>query len=144
MDNFSIPKKTYAIIPEGTYPAIIQSLEQVEGQFGTQVKFTFSVLDLDEEVNLTGWCSINYSEKSKLFAWTKGALGDGFDPQADFEAAPLIGRRVLINVSQRMSATGTVFNKIEAVMPLPTRQTQKVQPKPVQQKLTDTPTNWTD
>jgi hypothetical protein len=149
MDNFTIPKKVFVAIPEGAYYATITNLEQLPGEkFGPQVKFTFAVdaEDFDEPVNLVGWCSANFSEKSKLFAWTKAALGSEFDPTADFEAAPLFGRAVMVNVSKRVSATGTMFNKIEACLPLPGK--SKAQPKqpaqPVQPTLDEAPKNWVD
>jgi hypothetical protein len=154
MENFKIPKKTFMTIPQGTYYATIVNLEQVPGEkYGPQVKITFSVgaQTFEQPVNLVGWCSTNYSEKSKLFAWTKAALGAEFDPMAEFEAAPLFGREVLVNVSKKVSATGTEFNKIEACMPLPAQVgpapevKTKQQPKqPVQETLTDTPANWPD
>lgn len=91
-------------------------MEQSEGEFGPQVKFTFTLLDVEEEnATLTGWTSANYSPKSKLFAWAKGALGPKFNPDEDFQASKLLKKRVQLGVSRRIGTNGTEYNKVEAV-----------------------------
>jgi hypothetical protein len=62
MTDFVIPKKQYVLMDEGTYLAEITELEQDKGDFGPQVKFTFTLLDVNEEdAQLIGWCSATYS-----------------------------------------------------------------------------------
>ena len=118
MSDFVIPKKTYETVEEGIYLAEITSCEQADGQFGAQVKIGFRLLDAEKETDLTGWCSANYTEKTKLFKWSRAALGSAFNPDADFKASALIGKRVMLNVSVRISANGNEFNKIEDVSPI--------------------------
>lgn len=113
MSDFTIPKKVYETVEEGIYLAEIKSCEQAEGQFGPQVKIGFRLLDAETETDLTGWCSANYTEKTKLFKWSKAALGAAFNPDADFKASALVGKRVMLNVSVRISANGNEFNRIE-------------------------------
>ena len=89
--DFQIPKKTFLLIPAGTYRAKITGLEKAVGVYGEQVKITFHVLTDDVEytdgsVDLLAWCSTNYSEKSKLFRRAGAALAGDFDPSADFQA----------------------------------------------------------
>jgi len=116
MNDFTIPKKQYVLLEEGQYLAEVTDLEQSEGEYGTQVKITFNLLDAEEEnASLIGWCSANYSPKSKLFAWTKAALGQKFNPDEDFQASKLKGKQVHLQVSRRMGANGTEYNKVEAV-----------------------------
>ncbi len=128
MTSFKIPKKTIVLIDEGVYPATIKSMEKGAGNFGEQIKFTF---DLGNQFKLTGWTSTNYSEKSKLFLWTKAVLADTFDPKADFDTDWLLGKKVLIQVSKRMGTDGNTYNKIETVLGLP-KQSAALQPAPVQ------------
>ncbi len=83
--DFQIPKKTFLLIPAGTYRATITGLEKAVGVYGEQVKITFHVLTddvdyTDGSVDLLAWCSTNYSEKSKLFRWARAALAGDFDP----------------------------------------------------------------
>jgi hypothetical protein len=126
MTSFKIPKKTIVLINEGVYPATIEAMEKGAGNFGEQIKFTF---DLGNQFKLTGWTSTNYSEKSKLFSWTKAVLADTFDPKADFDTDWLLGQQVLIQVSKRMGTDGNTYNKIEAVLGLPKQSTvQKAAP----------------
>jgi len=122
--DFQIPKKTFLLIPAGTYRATITGLEKALGVYGEQVKITFHVLTDDVEytdgsVDLLAWCSTNYSEKSKLFRWARAALAGDFDPSADFQAAKLINKRVLINVEKNVSANGGEFNKVVDIMAVP-------------------------
>ncbi len=61
-------------LPEGVYEAIIAKIEAADGQFGPQLKFTFELTE-PEGKTLTGWCSQSFNVKSKLYAWTRAALG---------------------------------------------------------------------
>ena len=122
--NFAIPKKTFLLIPAGTYRATIVGLEKAVGNFGEQVRLTFRVLTPDVEytdgtVDLLAWCSANYSEKSKLFRWTRAALADEFDPEADFQAALLLNRKVMVTVERNASANGGEYNRIMDLMAAP-------------------------
>jgi hypothetical protein len=47
--DFQIPKKTFLLIPAGTYRATITGLEKAVGVYGEQVKITFHVLTDDVE-----------------------------------------------------------------------------------------------
>jgi hypothetical protein len=142
MSSFSIPKKTFLLIPAGTYRAVILNLEKVVGNFGEQVRFTFTVLTPDVEytlpdgqVELLAWTSTNYSEKSKLYRWTRAALAGDFDPNADFQAALLINARVLVNVEKNASPSGGDFNKIVDIMAAPRSRAKPAaaQPEPASQ-----------
>jgi hypothetical protein len=112
------------LIPAGTYQATIIGLEKAIGNFGEQMKFSFEVLTptveyTDGEVELLAWFSANYSEKSKLYRWTRAALAGKFDPNADYQATVLINRRVLVNVERNASPNGGEFNKITDLMTVP-------------------------
>jgi hypothetical protein len=73
----------------------------------------------DGEVELPAWCSVNYSEKSKLFRWIRAALAGDFNPNADFQAIKLIKRRILVNVEKNASANGGEFNRITDILVAP-------------------------
>ncbi|NJD60445.1 MAG: hypothetical protein FIA98_13710 [Anaerolineae bacterium] len=126
MNDFSIPKKTFLLIPAGTYRATITSLEKTTGNFGDQIKLVFHVLTdgiegleyTEGSVDLLAWCSANYSEKSKLYRWSRAALAGEFDPAADFLASRLIYKRVLVNI-ERYTKDGGDFNRIMDVIAAP-------------------------
>jgi hypothetical protein len=126
MSDFSIPKKTFLLIPAGTYRARITSLEKTTGNFGDQIKFVFHVLTdgiegleyTEGSVDLLAWCSANYSEKSKLFKWSRAALAGEFDSAADFHASRLINKRVLVNV-EKYTKDGGDYNRIIDIIAAP-------------------------
>jgi hypothetical protein len=126
MSDFSIPKKTFLLIPAGTYRATITSLEKTSGTFGDQIKLVFHLQTDGIEgleytvgsVDLLAWCSANYSEKSKLYKWSRAALAGEFDPAADFLASRLINKRVLVNV-EKYTKDGGDFNRIMDVIAAP-------------------------
>ena len=131
MTDFSIPKKTFLLIPAGSYLAVISNLEKTIGTYGEQIRFSFRVFTpdveyTDGEVELPAWCSTNYSEKSKLFRWTRAALAGDFDLHADFLASKLINRRVLVNVEKNTSSSGSEFNKIVDIMATPRDMSKQV------------------
>jgi hypothetical protein len=142
MNDFCIAKKTFLLIPPGTYRAVIDSVEQTVGTYGNQLKITFSVFTegidgleyTDGKVDLLAWCSASYSEKSKLFRWTRAAMAGDFDPNADFQASKLVHRRVLVNVDKNISANGGEFNKIIDIMAIPRDKAKQV-PAPQERPL---------
>jgi hypothetical protein len=75
----------------------------------------------------------NLFPKSKLFAWTKGALGTEFNLDDDFQASKLLNRLVQLNVSRRMGTNGNEYNKVENVFAYRNRTARK--PEQVVQEL---------
>jgi hypothetical protein len=114
--GYTIPYKEYKVIDEGVYAARIASAEPVEGQYGQQIKFSFDVLDADEETSLLGWASAKLTPKTKLFEWAKAAMGDQFEPGQDLNIDDFVGRKVQLVVARRLSADGSEFNKVEKMM----------------------------
>ena len=144
MTDFSIPKKTFLLIPAGSYLAVISNLEKTVGAYGEQIRFSFRVFTTDVEytdgeVELPAWCSVNYCEKSKLYRWTRAALSGNFDPNADFQASKLINRRVLVNVEKNSSANGGEFNKITDIMAVPRDKTKQEATAPERQPMPPEP-----
>jgi hypothetical protein len=104
-------------VPTGKYPAKITEIEETEGMYGLQLKFTFELSPevVGEPRSLIGWTSKKFSNKSKLFRWTKAALGP-IDRSYQFDSDDLIGRKVNITVVEVEGDDG-VYNKIEDVSP---------------------------
>ena len=112
MSDIRIKKTVYVPLKMGEYDAEVLDIETEDGQFGEQLKFAFS-LD-NEDKTLHGWCSFKYSDKTKLYAWTKAILGSAPD---EFSSAALIGKRCVLAVVQKVKDDGATFNRIEAVLP---------------------------
>jgi len=94
--------KEFSLIPTGSYPATIQSLEEAEGKFGPQFRWMFDlgrIVDVDEvedEKLLVGYTGQELGSKSKLWAWVAAT---GLDPAEGIDTEDLIGRRVVLDVT---------------------------------------------
>ena len=106
-------------VPTGKYPARIVEIEESTGQFGPQLKFRFELPPEEdgEPRTLLGWTSQKFSTKSKLYSWTKAALGGlPIDRSYSWNSDDLIGKKVLITVMEKEGDEG-VYNKIDALSP---------------------------
>ena len=128
--SITIEQTIYEPIPTGKYTAKIAEIEESDGQFGPQIKFRFE-LPPDEEgetKSLLGWASQKFSTKSKLYAWTKAALGGGpIDRSYAWSSDDLLGKKVYITVVEKEGDEG-VFNKIDGISPF---NQQSPQPAPL-------------
>ncbi len=125
MNNIVIQKKTSIALEQGVYEAVISSIEQTTGTYGEQLRWKFR---LGDDLELSGWTSMVFSESSKLFKWYSAAMGHEFNPTADFNSSFAIGKTVQIDVSIKVGTDGSQYNKVEAVLPLPK---QRLQPPKV-------------
>lgn len=131
--GIEIPQTKNEVIPVGEYPATIDNIEDADGQFGPQLKFTFSIASgpYADKV-LSAWCSKSFNVKSKLFAWTKAVFG-GVDIPEDynFDSDQLVGQKVMLTVIKKQSPDGAEYNKVDSVSPMPkAKAAVKVAPKP--------------
>lgn len=119
-------------IPAGLYAATIEKLEEAEGKFGPQLKATFLLDEAGfEGKTLTGWASLTFSPKSKLWAWVRSAVFGGRDlPESyqTFDSDHLIGRRVFLSVSTEKGTDGEAYNRVKDVLPFRRAQPVAAQP----------------
>lgn len=115
--GFKINQKVFETIPTGDYPAEIEAVELTDGQFGQQLKFTFTLDGKNQ--SLWGWASASFTTKSKLYAWTRAAFGGKpIPPNYNLDTDHLIGKKVLLTVVVARKDDGSEFNKIQDVRPL--------------------------
>jgi len=116
-DNWVVPYTEYIPVGAGVYAAQIIAVEKVEGQFGPQVKVTFSLTEPEHENHtLTGWCSEKYSPKSKLYKW---AVAAGLEPKKQgIMPNKLINRVVRIVVEENRKSDEEVYDKITTLLPV--------------------------
>ena len=114
--GFKIAQKTFEVIPTGDYPATIEAIELTDGQFGQQLKFSFSLDGKNQ--TLWGWASASFTPKSKLYSWTRAAMGGRPIPlNYNLDTDHLIGKQVLLTVVISRKEDGAEFNKISDVRP---------------------------
>jgi hypothetical protein len=131
--SIKIQQTYYEPIPTGKYPAKIGSIEEAEGQFGPQLKFSFELPPSQDGASRTllGWCSKKFSQKSKLFTWTRAALGGAkIDRNYTFSSDDILGKRVLLTVIEEEGDSG-IYNKITSVLPY-NGQSKSTQPAPTE------------
>lgn len=113
-----VEQTVYEVLPTGEYPASINQIEEVEGQFGDQLKFEFAIQGGEHDgTTLLGWASKKFSNKSKLYKWTKAAFGADIPPNYDFDSDDLLDRKIVLTVVVNTKDDGSEFNRIETVRP---------------------------
>jgi len=112
-----IPQTKYETIEGGTYRGYATEAVEDEGQYGPQVKFT---MHLNEpNVDLLAWATRSFSNKSKLYKWTKAFWG-GVEIPEDYnlDTDDLLERPVLVNVELKEGKDGP-YNKVADILPIP-------------------------
>lgn len=112
-----IPMTVYETVDPGLYQGYIESIEEDEGQYGPQLKYTI-VLE-EEGVRLTTWSSQSFSAKSKLYRWAQACFGGAAIPK-DFvlDTDSLINRPIMVSVTIKETDSGD-FNRIQDLLPIP-------------------------
>ena len=121
-----IPVTTYETIDPGLYPGHIETIEEDEGQFGPQLKYSILLDQLG--TRLTTWSSQSLSVKSKLYRWAVACFGGKPLPD-DFvlDTETLINRPIMVSVTMKDTEMGT-FNRVADLLPMP--KTAAPKPKP--------------
>ena len=116
--NIVIEQTVYEPIPVGLYPATIESIElENDGKFGPQILFKFKLDpfgDYPDGKEMRAWASKKFSQKSKLYKWTRNILGN-IPAEYNFNSADLLNKRVLLSVGHK-EKDGLTFDQIEEVM----------------------------
>ncbi len=115
----NIPVRTYAPVPTADYGAQVLEVEQVEGKFGQQLKWTLSLGDVK---NIDG--DVEFDKTLLYFtpeiATPKNKLGRlavaaGYDFNGTLSTEDIVGRTVMITVAVVTRDDGTPANTITDV-----------------------------
>ena len=110
-----IKQTKHEVVPTGEYPAQIASVLPAEGDYGPQLKLRFELLAPGYEGKfLVGWCSQSFSPKSKLWAWTRAALGREITESEDFDSEAIVGKVVRLVVVTK-AGDGGEYNRVAEV-----------------------------
>jgi len=102
------------LLPVGQYPATVKSIELDKGDYGEQLKWTFTVLAPAKFAGalLSAWSSTSTSNKGKTCRWAAACTGSPVVVGDQLDTADLIGQRVDLIVIEKPGKDG-VFNKVE-------------------------------
>lgn len=111
--------KQYEVVPTGEYVAKIMNVEQVEGRFPNertgkiedQLRFEF---ELDNGKKISGWTSLSFGPKSKLFSLAQAAFGKAIPADYCLDTDHLLNRKVKLVVVVKTKEDGTEFSKIDS------------------------------
>ena len=102
-------------LPTGDYRVELTAIELEDGNYGEQLKWTFSVLDKGR--SLVAYSSLSASLASKCMRWAGALLGRPIraGEQVDFEA--LVGKTALAVVVRKRKDDGREINAIDELLP---------------------------
>jgi len=111
-----IRAQSYEPLSTGEYRVQLTAIEEVDTNYGKQLKWTFSVTD--ENRTLVAYSSISASVKSKCMQWASALLNRAIkaDEEVDFEK--LIGKSAVATVVRKFKEDGTEYNTIDDLLPL--------------------------
>ena len=133
--TITIQQTFYEPVPTGPYAAKLVAIVEKEGEYGTYLEFTFELPPNEngEARTVLGFATPTFSNKSKLYAWTKAIRGGGkIDRNYTFNSDDLIGRKVYINVVVEEEEENCPKNKVVSLSPYVKPDSQNPSPQPTQ------------
>lgn len=135
MAQLTATEPQFETVEPGAYEAIVQAIEEVEGQYGPQFKWYFEVEDLERPISVFSSTIFSLpkgkSEGSKLYRWACAILGREIKEGETIDTADLLRRSCIINVFTKANG----YPGVESVA----AKRAKKKPKPVQQDDEDEP-----
>jgi len=115
-------------IPTGEYRVRVESITEQPSKFNgeTQLKWKLRVLDPKYEGReLTAWTNATTSDRSKLAKWAE-ACGFPPIPGDEFDTDELVGCKAIAVVTVKRADDGTLFNRVDELLPIHARETATV------------------
>lgn len=112
--GFTIPQTAAADdVPPGAYNSTITAVDQINGQFGPQVRIKFALAS-GEILSL--YTSATFNPKSKLWRVVSNVFGKEPGPGVAFNSDWLVGRPARVLVGEHQRSDGTTGARIDAVL----------------------------
>jgi len=105
------------IIPPGSYVASVKSIAPDRGDYGEQLAWVFTLLSPAAlaGAEVKAWSSTSTSTKGKAAIWAGACLGRPLTSADELDTDDLTGKRVLVNIVEKVSDDGTVFSKVDGL-----------------------------
>lgn len=106
------PKEEYTF-EDGQYPAVVESVEEVETKFGQRLIWKFDTTAEDgNNYEVVGFTSLSPSVKGNLVNWSKAILGEVTE---GFDTDDLTGMPCVVVIEEFEDANGFQKNKVTKV-----------------------------
>lgn len=112
--GITIQRKVYEVLDTGLYAAVVADIEAADGQYGPQLKWTFVLLDFEDEHKVLAWSSQALTAKSKLGLWAEAILGE---LPEELDTDDLINRKCQLELVIQQGKDGAEFNRVNSVRP---------------------------
>ena len=111
-----IPQTVFQVLESGEYQAFVSEVKATEGQFGPQLRWSFSLVDVEDGV-VTAWTSQIFSPRSKLYNWVRACFeGKEIPTGWPLDTAKLPGRPVRLILTVEQGKDGP-YNKVSELLP---------------------------
>ena len=116
--GIKIKQELKELIPEGKYVAEVLDIVDDRGDYGPQLRFTFSIDDGEYSGHtISGWASKKFTLRSKLYGWVQSAFNAHIPQEYDLDTDDLLGRKVNLRLVITKNKEGVEVNKIEEIDP---------------------------
>jgi hypothetical protein len=122
MSTLTASKSEYQALATGEYLAQVTDIEDADGTYGPQFKFTFELLapKAVEGKHKMGWCSQKLTsggiKTSKLWTWTEALFNRKIVVGEDLDTLNLIGRKCVLVIVNTI-VDGDEMDKITGMKP---------------------------
>lgn len=110
--------KFQPLLKTGEYVAQITAAKVVDGKFGVQVEIKFELTGSYTGREMTAWASAKFGPSTKLYRWWSAATRGTLKPSNDFDCEDLVGRTVVLVVTQETSDKSIVSNRVKDLLPV--------------------------
>ena len=102
-------------VEAGLYPGAVADVQAVDGQFGPQWRFEFSLDEYPDE-RPWAWASAKLGTKTKLYGWVGVLLGRALEIGERVTPSDLLGKRCQILIVERSDADGQTRRVVDNIL----------------------------
>ncbi len=108
-----------ALVPEGTWPAIVTEVREKEGPHGPLVNILFNIISDDEYEGrtVTGLANRRISEITKLGRWLVALLGHTPAIGEEIAVEDILHKECRVVVGHKTNGDGKTFANVTEVLP---------------------------
>lgn len=113
--SFRMNVRVDEVLEEGSYPAVLENVEEKETKFGERLMWTFRLTEENAEV--VGFTSMSPSTRANAYQWAVAIAGE-IDPKGGWGPEDIIGGKCIVVLELTEDAQGAEKNKVVRVKPL--------------------------